>query len=133
EVAHLMPTLLDTARVIYRSVPDAQFVVGVAPSISPELMARYLTGHTELRDRLNDIWHEFTQEAGTKVLKPVTRTAGVLTASRRPTLVTAGGVLMPAEALDREMEARRRSEQLRARAGRNPPPTVLAKGLTSDV
>ena len=40
---------------------------------------------------------------------------------------------MPAEALDREMEARRRSEQLRAKAERTPPPTVLAKGLTYDV
>jgi lipid-A-disaccharide synthase len=133
EVAHLMPALLDASRLIYRQAPDAQFVVGVAPSLSPELMARYLTGHAELRDRLSEIWHEFAQEAETKVWKRVTRTAGVLAAPRRPTLVTVGGVLVPPESLDQEMEARRRSEQLRLRAERNPPPTVLAKGLTYDV
>ena len=36
EVSHLMPTLLDAARLIYQKVNDAQFVVGVAPSLSPD-------------------------------------------------------------------------------------------------
>ncbi len=128
-----MPALLEAARILYRSVPNAQFVVGVAPSLSPETMARYLTGNKELRDRLGDIWHEFAQEAETKVWKPVARTASVLSPQRSGMLVTSGGVLVPAEALQKEMEARRRSEHLRARAEQTLPPTVLAKGLTYDV
>lgn len=133
EVTHLMPTLLHTARLLYQNVPDAQFVVAVAPSISPEMMHHYLTEHTDLRDRLADIWHEFAQEAETKVLKPVTRTAEALAPQGRRKLVTSGGVLVPEEALREEMEARRRSEHLRARAERTPPPTVLAKGMTQEV
>jgi lipid-A-disaccharide synthase len=134
EIEHLMPTLLDAARLIYRAVPNAQFVVGVAPTISPETMAKFLSGNKELRDRLGDIWHEFAQEAGTKVWKPVVaRTASALSAHRGRMLVTAGGVLVPEESLQREMEARRRSEHLRARAEQALPPIVLAKGLTYDV
>ena len=43
EVSHLMPTLLDSARRIHSAVKDAQFVIGVAPSISLEMMRGYLT------------------------------------------------------------------------------------------
>jgi lipid-A-disaccharide synthase len=48
-------------------------------------------------------------------------------------LVTQNGVLVPADSLRKEMEARRRSEHLRARADQALPPTVLAKGLTYEV
>lgn len=133
EVAHLMPALLSAARLMYQRLPNAQFVLGVAPSLSPELIARYLAGHTELRDRLSEIWHEFAQEAETKVWKRVKGAAGVLSPQRKQILVTSTGVLLPAEALEEESEARRRSEQMRARAAAYPPPTVLAKGLTYDV
>src|SRR5204863_7008321 len=57
EVSHLMPALLDSARRIHRSVKDAQFVVGVAPSISLDMMRDYLTDHAEIRDRLSELWH----------------------------------------------------------------------------
>ena len=133
EVSHLMPTMLHAARLLYERVPDAQFVVGVAPSLSPETIAAYLEGHTELLDRLSDIWHEFAQEAETKVIKPVTRTAGKLSPQMRRTLVTANGVLVPEEALREEMAAQRRSDRIRSQAERLPPPTVLTKGLTYDV
>ena len=133
EVAHLMPILLDAARLIYRKHPDAQFVVGVAPSISPELMESYLEGHAEFRGRIAEIWHEFASEAENLVLKPVARTAKALRKTRTPLLVTQNGVLVPADTLRSEMEARRRSEHLRARADQAIPPTVLAKGLTYDV
>lgn len=133
EVSHLMPTLLESARLLYQHVPEAQFVIGVAPTLSQETMAAYLAGHGDLRDRLSDIWHEFAQEAETKVWKPVARTAGALSGQRGQMLVTSGGVLVPAEDLQKEMEARRRSEHLRARAQKALPPIVLAKGLTYDV
>ena len=51
EVTHLMPVLLDAARLIYKQVPDAQFIVGVAPTISADMMREYLSAHGELRDR----------------------------------------------------------------------------------
>lgn len=133
EVVHLMPVLLDAIRLIYREVMDAQFVIGVAPTISSDLMVSYLNGHSELLSRLGEIWHEFAQEAETKILKPVTRTASRLSQHAGPTLVTVGGVLIPPESLQRELEARRHSEHLRARAEHALPPTVLAKGLTYDV
>lgn len=133
EIQHILPALLEAARLIYREAPDAQFVVGVAPSVSQEKMAHYLRGYTESRNRLSDIWHEFVQEAETKVLKPVARTAGALSSQSNRMLVTPGGVVMPEEALQKEVDARRRSEHLRARAERTLPPIVLAKGLTYDV
>ena len=133
EVMHLTPTLIEAARLIYNDVPDAQFVFGVADSISPDMMASYLSGQGDLRDRISEIWHEWTQEAETKVLKPVVRRANALRPPPLATLVTPNGVLMPVESLQEEMRARRHSEHLRARADKSPPPTVLAKGLTYDV
>jgi len=133
EVSHLMPTLLEAAKLLYRSVPEAQFVVGVAPSISSEEMARYLTDQPDLRDRLSDIWHEVALETGTRLVEPLARTAGKLTAQRSHILVTNNGVMLPEAALREEMEARRHSEHLRARAEHTMPPTVLAKGLTYEV
>ena len=61
------------------------------------------------------------------------QTANALEPQREPMLVTPNGVLVPAEDMQREMEARRHSEHLRARAEQTLPPTVLAKGLTYDV
>jgi lipid-A-disaccharide synthase len=133
EVMHLMPTLIQAARRIYENVPDAQFVVGVAPTISAEMMAGYLSGEGDLLDRLNDIWHEFAQEAETKILRPVARTASRLKPTMHPSLVTSTGVLMPVEALQEQLKARRRAEHQRARTERTPPPTVLIKGLTYEV
>jgi lipid A disaccharide synthetase len=133
EVTHLMPTLLDAARLIYQRVPETQFVVGVAPSISEEMMAQYLAGQPELHDRLSEIWHEFAEEAETHIWKPVADTAQKLAGAQTPGLVTNAGIVVSGEILEEEQKARRRSEQLRARADKLPPPTVLAKGLTYDV
>ncbi len=133
EVAHLMPTLLDAANLIYRRHSDAQFVVGVAPSMSPELMASYLEGHGKFKGRIADVWHDFAHEAENRVIKPVARTATALKKQTSPLLVTNNGVVVPADSLRREMEARRRSEHLRAQAEEALPPTVLVKGLTYDV
>ena len=130
EVSHLMPTLLDAARLLYRKVPEAQFVVGVAPSISQTLMAGYLTHHTELRNHLGEIWHEFTKEAKKKVRNSV---AGNLVSQGQRAMVTADGVVVPAETMELEMQARHRSEQIHARADRTLPPTVLVRGLTYDL
>lgn len=133
EVEHLMPALLSAARIICRSVPDAQFVVGVAGSISQEAIARYLSGHKELRDRLSEIWHDFASEAEASFRKQVTQTAGALTPQKRPLLVTSAGVVVSAEDFEEEADARQRKQHLQARSATAPPPTVLAKGLTYDV
>jgi lipid-A-disaccharide synthase len=133
EVAHLMPTLLDAARLIYQEVPGAQFVVGVAPSISSEMMAAYLRGHTELRERLAEVWHEFASEAEARVLLPVAEKARDLAGESRSVLVTPEGVTLSPEALREERERQQRARQNRRREEKLPPPTVLAKGLTYDV
>ena len=133
EVMHLTPILLEAARLIYNAVPDSQFVVGVANSISPDMMAGYLSGQTDLRDRISDIWHEWTQEAETKVIKPAARRANALRPQSATTLVTPNGILVPIESLQEEMQARRHAEHLKARSDKSPPPTVLTKGLTYDV
>ncbi|HLK59617.1 MAG TPA: hypothetical protein VKU00_23860 [Chthonomonadaceae bacterium] len=133
EVQHNTPVLLDAARLIYKEVRDAQFVIGIAPTISPEIMRRYLTDQPELLDRLSEVWHEFTQEAETKLWKPVERTASALIPQGRRKLVTSGGLVLSEEEFREEQEARRRSDQLRSRAERALPPTVLAKGLTYEV
>lgn len=130
EVIHNMPALLDAARLIYQKVPDAQFIIGVASSISEEMMAGYLSGHKELRERLSDIWHEFAQEAETKVWKPVARKASSLASAKTTGLVTVGGVVLPMEALDTEIKRQDRSDKEKSKAL---PPTVLAKGISYEL
>jgi lipid-A-disaccharide synthase len=130
EVAHLMPTLLDAARLISAQVADAQFVIGVAPSISEEMMAEYLVGHHDLRDKLTEIWHEFAVDAETKILRPITKTAERLAAPPRPVLVAANGVPVPDDILESNADEPRPK---RPRGDKLPPPTVLAKGMTYEV
>ena len=129
EVTHLLPTLLSAASLMYRDAPDAQFVVGVAPSLSSDMMREYLSGHAELGDRWSDIWHEFAHGAGARLRDAESKWSG----QRNPMLVTDNGLLVPIEALQDEMQARRQSEHRRARNERGLPPTVLAKGLTYDI
>ncbi len=131
EVAHLMPTLLDSARRIHQEVKDAQFVVGVAPSISLDMMRDYLTGHADIRDRLSDLWHEFAQEAETKVWRPVQRTASALGPQARRKLVTVGGVIVSEDSFRERLDMQRREAERRTNLGL--PPIVLAKGLTYEV
>lgn len=130
EVVHNMPALLDAARIMVEKIPDAQFIIGVATSISEEMMAEYLSGHKELRERLSDVWHEFAQEAETKVWKPVARKASSLASSKPAQLVTVGGVVLPMEALDEEKKRQNRSSKVKAKTL---PPTVLAKGMTYEL
>lgn len=133
EVHHLMPALLEAARLIHHKVSDAQFVVGVAPSLSLEQMRLLLLHHPYLRDRLSEIWHEFVRGAGERVLKPLSRTANALTRQTGPLLVTQNGVLVPLDVARQEMEARRRFPQVHPAGSDGPAPTVLVKGLTYDV
>jgi lipid-A-disaccharide synthase len=132
EVAHLTPTLLDAARLIYQQVPDAQFVIGLAPSLSPEVMAKLLTANAEHNDRVASLRHELA-EAEAKIKKQVARTAHELQGQSSRRLVTTAGVVVSEEDLQEEIQARRRSEHLRARAENALPPVVLAQGLTYDV
>jgi len=133
EVAHLMPTLLDAARLIAAQVPDAQFVIGVAPNISEQMMAEYLIGHHHLRDKLTEIWHEFALDAETKILRPITKTAERLVAQQRPMLVTTAGKLLPDDVLSDQRYTKQHTARMRSRSDKLPPPTVLAKGLTYEV
>ncbi|HEV2472242.1 MAG TPA: hypothetical protein VGS41_06225, partial [Chthonomonadales bacterium] len=127
EVVHLMPTLIDAARLIHQRIPDAQFVVGVASSFSLEMMAGFLKNHSDLLDRLTDIWHDFAEEAGTRVL-PVARSAvGALAPVRHPALATTAGVVVRQEDLGSAQKSDRR------RLTGEQPPIVLARGLTYDV
>ncbi len=133
EVTHLMPALLDAARLIYAQIPDAQFVIGVAPNISEQMMADYLVGHNDLRDKLTEIWHEFAMAAETKILRPITKTAERLAAQQRPMLVTNAGKLLPDDILSDQKYSKDHAERMRSRSDKMPPPTVLAKGLTYEV
>ncbi len=133
EIYHLMPTLLDAARLIYSQIIDTQFVIGVAPNISEEMMAEYLIGHNDLRDKLTEIWHEFAIDAETKILRPISKTAERLAAQQRPVLVTNAGKLTPDDILDDQKYSHQHADRMRSRSDRMPPPTVLAKGLTYEV
>jgi lipid-A-disaccharide synthase len=131
EVEHILPALLDAARIIHAKVPDAQFVIGVAPNLSPEIVARYLSGQPELLERLSEYWYEFALEAGTQVRKQVSRTAHALAPQGQRKLVTVEGIVVPEQTLTDEMEKRDRIDRQREKPLL--PPTVLAKGLTYDV
>ena len=131
EVVHIMPLLLQAARCIYKSLPDSQFIVGVAPGMSQEMMAGFLKGNDEFLGKINDIWHEFAQEAETRVVKRVTRTARNLGhAGQR--VVTTSGVVLPLEAL-RSGPAQDAERAIDRRSSRRLPPTVLAKGVTTEI
>jgi lipid-A-disaccharide synthase len=127
EITHLLPTLLDSARRISDTIPEAQFVVSIAPNVSQEMMLGLLREQEEVKERLSDIWHEFAHEAETKVLRPVKRR---LSGQSTATLVTPQGVLVPADKHQDEQYA-----QLRSQASRPKPlpPLVLAKGVTYDI
>lgn len=131
EVSHLMPTLIDTARKIYSRCPGCQFVVGVAPSISLEMMRDFLINHRDVRDSLADIWHEFAQEAETKVWRRVKQTAQALSTPPQRQLATVGGLPLPDDGFKERLEAQRRQAMRRKETGL--PPIVLAKGLTYEV
>ncbi len=131
EIEYILPALLDAARLIHKEVRDAQFVIGVAPNLSPEIVARYLSGQPELLARLSEYWYEFALEAGTQVRKQVTRTANALAPQGQRKLVTVEGLVVPEETLTNEMEKRQRADRHREKPLL--PPTVLAKGLTYDV
>lgn len=128
EVEHIMPAMLDATRLIYREVKNAQFVVGVAPNISIDMMRKYLSGHEELVSRLAELWHEFVEEADTKVWKPLSRAAKALEGTPDKQMVTNQGFLV------NESQFR---EQLKQQSTPKPeeplPPTILAKGLTYEV
>jgi len=131
EIEHILPTLLDAARLIHQEVRDAQFVIGVAPNLSPEIVARYLSGQPELLERLSEYWYEFAQDAGTQMRKQVSRTANALAPHVQRQLVTVEGLIVPEQTLTDEMEKRDRIDRQREKPLL--PPTVLAKGLTYDV
>jgi lipid A disaccharide synthetase len=103
----------------------------VAPSISLDMMRDYLTDHAEIRDRLSDLWHEFAQEAESKVWKPVQRTASALTPQGQRKMVTVGGVVVSEDAFKKRLEDQKREAARRTNLGL--PPIVLAKGLTYEV
>ena len=131
EVEHILPALLGAARIIHQKVPEAQFVIGVAPNLSPEIVARYLSGQPELLDRLGEYWYEFALEAGTQVRRQVSRTANALAPQSQRKLVTVEGLVVPEQTLTDEIEKRDRIDRQRAKPLL--PLTVLAKGLTYDV
>jgi lipid-A-disaccharide synthase len=133
EVEHLMPTLIDAARLIYKDVRDAQFVIGVAPGMTREQMMKYLSSAPDVAARIEEAWHEFVQEAETRLLRPVARTADMLTGRAQRSLVTVQGLIVPEDTLKDNSNAERRSQQLRTNAERALPPVVLAKGVTSEL
>ncbi len=128
EINHLVPVMLEAARLLASTEPGAQFVIGVAPSISADQMCRFLTTNKDLRDRFTEIWHELTQEAEKKIIRPLSRTAGSITRTRQTLLATNGGFIVPEDAL-RPTQFR----QYRAPGQSGLPPVVLAKNLATEV
>ena len=51
EITHIFPLQLKAARLLLNHVPDAQFIVGVAPGISPESLIPHLSRQKEIDDR----------------------------------------------------------------------------------
>ncbi len=128
EINHLVPVMMDAARRLASTDPGAQFVIGVAPSISADQMCRFLTGNKDLGDKFSEIWHELTQEAEKKIIRPLSRTAGSITRSRQKLLATNGGFIVPEDAL-RHTQFR----QYRGSSTSELPPVVLAKNLATEV
>lgn len=131
EVVHLVPTLLETAKALYAQVPDAQFVMSVAPTISEDTLRQWLVHHSEFRDKIADIWHEFVYEAETKILRPVARTARRLSGQPVPQFVTPEGLIVSADTLEETRTTSALQQNLSRPKGL--PPIVLAKGVTYDI
>jgi len=131
EIVHLVPTLLETAKTLYAQVPDAQFVMSVAPTISEDTLRQWLVHHSEFRDKIADIWHEFVYEAETKILRPVARTARRLSGQPVPQFVTPEGLIVSADTLEETRTTSALQQNLSRPKGL--PPIVLAKGVTYDI
>lgn len=131
EVKHLMPTLIDAARLIYSEVKDAQFVIGVAPSISLEMMQGYLRHDPVIADRLGELWNEYVVEPGARALKPVLKSAQSLIQPDRQMVTVAGGPPISENAWKERLEKQAKVMKKNQEVGL--PPLALAKGLTYDV
>jgi len=113
EVTHNTPAMLGACRRIRCALPDAQFVVGLAPSLP--------------RQRLERLVREHGAASAARRLLASGRSSKV----REPALITPEGVAVPAERCREWVE---RVERV-ANAPRmeDPLPVVIAEGLTHDV
>lgn len=127
EVEHNLPAMLNASRKIYASVKDAQFVIGVAPSISLEMMRGYLIEHKELLNRVSELWHG-ALEVEEQLWK---RTTQALTPPSNRKLATVEGLVLSEEAWRERLELQKKARKNEEDQGL--PPTVLAKGLTYEV
>lgn len=133
EIEYLMPVLLEAARRIQQEVREVQFVIGVAPNISPERMTGYLHRAQQPERGFREAWQAFMQELEDRLLRPMAKTVRALKPHSQRKLVTVEGAVVPEETLRDQEEATRRSKWLRSQAERALPPTVLVQGLTYDV
>lgn len=117
EVKHLMPVMVKSAYQITRTLPDAQFVVGAAPTLSLDL----------LRSRISSLAAEQSIPSVLRQeLKQIQKKAEQLTPKLQPVLVTEAGMKMPLNKISKEKEKE-------AQKPPQFPPIAIAKDLTYDV
>ncbi len=125
EIEYNTPAMVEAAKKIRAEIPDAQFVFGISSSTPRESIERWLSRAPSE--------HEHGHGDGGLVVAITTKIARLsekLLKRSDPHFVTPEGVQVPASAV-RKQEARERAR--RARECADPPPTVIASGITYDV
>jgi lipid-A-disaccharide synthase len=127
EIEYNTPAMVEAAKRIRAEIPDAQFVFGISSSTPRESVERWLS-------RAPSDQEQGDGHANASMVAAVTRKiAGLgekLSKRPEPKFVTPEGVQVPASVVRRQ-EAREHARH--AREGADPPPTVIASGITYDV
>lgn len=120
EIEHNTPALLDAARNIWRSMPEAQFVFGLAPSACREHLETLIRPPAAAEAPAGEL-----AAAGRMLRRVGSGLRHSLEKRRDPLLVTSEGLLVPASAV---------SGDGRSANGKAPmPPVVICQGATYDV
>lgn len=118
EVYNLLPTLIESAYLIVKEMPKAQFVVGVAPNLSQDQIVSLLEKQKGNSGALPERWRDFTQKPYSKRINPKRNPC--------PALATQHGMLLPSAPLSPE-------PWLPSVSLPPDPPIVLAKGLSYEI
>jgi lipid-A-disaccharide synthase len=118
EVRYNTPAMLAAAELIHRREPRAQFVLGVAPNTSSDVVAEMIRRHQRRQDTVRTAPERGTQEGSRR-------------ARVDPMLITPEGIAVPGAPYERWLQDRRSSLTGDRRTAS--PPFVMAGGMAYDV
>jgi lipid-A-disaccharide synthase len=127
EIEHNTPAMIDAARIIHKRIPDTQFVIGLAPHVSQQVVTDWLR---RSQDSPGHGRSGLESRAVGEIANVLSGLEDKLHLRTEPKLVTPEGVQVPARDV-RKQEAAQKNKDLHLAGAL--PPLVIAKGLAHDV